>query len=252
MINRLFIRIKFIAITLFVLGLVSAAVGYAMKQSNGGKLKPAKGFTLVTRETATHSRPNPLASSYVIVTRHEKSNGAWKQVRTYHHSDGKPFREDISFGIPGEGVFQVDQARGTLNFISSMGPQEQTSFVPVTDGRDHPNFLKEEVVQGYATYVLRFPDEDGGYVDVYKAPELNNRTIKKVIVSDGGVALAEPVQITVSDPDEKIFEHLPRWHVRFERFEEKIKAIEEGGKPETAKAMRQQMERELEKSPRNK
>ena len=74
MFNRLFIRFKFIAIALFVVGLVSAAVGYAMKQPNGVKLKPAKGFTLVTRETAINSQPGPSAESYVIVTRHEKSN----------------------------------------------------------------------------------------------------------------------------------------------------------------------------------
>ena len=252
MFNRLFIRFKFIAIALFIVGLVSAAVGYAMKQPNGVKLKPAKGFTLVTRETAINSQPGPSAESYVIVTRHEKSNGTWKQVRTFHQSDGKPAREDITFGIPGKGVFQVDQARGTLNFISSMPPKEQTSYFQITDGRDHPNFLKEEVVQGYATYVLRFLDEDGGYVDLYRAPELNNRTIKMVKVSNSGVAVEEPVQIILSDPDEKIFEHLPNWHVRYGRFEEKIKAIEEGGQPETAKAMRQQMERQIDKSPRNK
>ena len=133
-----------------------------------------------------------------------------------------------------------------------MPPKEQTSYVQITDGRDHPNFLKEEVVQGYATYVLRFLDEDGGYVDLYRAPELNNRTIKMVKVSNSGVAVEEPVQIILSDPDEKIFEHLPNWHVRYGRFEEKIKAIEEGGQPETAKAMRQQMERQIDKSPRNK
>lgn len=255
MLNRIVIRIKLIGITLFVVGLVSAAVAYATKQSNGVKLKAAKGFTLVTRETVfptTIREQGPPEMRYTITTRHEKSDGTWKQVRTFYQADGKVVREDLGFGIPGEGVFQVDQYSGTLNFVSAMGPKEETSNVAITDGRDHPNFLREEVVQGFTTYVLRFPDQEGGYVDTYRAPELNNRTIRRITVSDQGVAVQEPTQITLGNPDDNVFERLPKWHVRFERFQEKIKAMEEIGKPETAAGLRKQMERQLEKPGRNK
>jgi len=248
MFNRTLIRIKFIATLLFIVGLVSAAVAYAVNRSNGVKLKPATGFTLVTRETII---PNftgePLELNYRVTTRHEKSDGTWKQVRSYYKSEGKSFREDIAFGIPGEGVFQVDQNRGTLNFVSGMGPKEQTSYVAVTDDHLHPNFLKDDVVLGYATHVLRFPDQDGGYVDLYRAPDLNNRTIRKISVSSKGISVVDAVQITVGNPEDKVFENLPMWHVRYERFQDKVKGMEEIGKPDVAEAMRQELKRQSKK-----
>lgn len=249
------VRIKLLSVVVLIAGMVSAVLAYSLKQSNSVKRKPARGFTLVTKEIATPTsvaESGAVAPGYRLTTRYQKSDGAWKQVRVYYNEDGKPFREDISFGIPGKGVFQVDQNQGTLNFISPMPPKEQTSYVEITDERKHANFLKDDVVHGYAAHVMRFPDQDGGYVDIYRAPELNNLPIKRVTVSDDGYAVDEAVEIKWGDPDDKVFENLPNWFVRYERFEEKIQAMEEMGKPETAKAMRQELARQLAKRAVNK
>jgi hypothetical protein len=247
--NKVSTRINLISTTLLVVGLVSAAVAYSVKQSNSVKRKPAQGYTLVTKETAIPiSGPESgMALGYRITTRYQKSDGAWKRVRVSYSADGKALKADTGFGIPGKGVYQLDPSRATLNFISSMPPKEETSYVPIRNGRGHSNFLKDEVVKGYETYVLRFPDQDGGYTDLYCASALDGRPIRRVTVSSTGVAIEEVVQIILGDPDDKVFENLPKWVVRYERFKERIQAMEDVGKPETASAMRQELERELAK-----
>jgi len=247
--NKVFIRINLISTTLLVVGLVSAAVAYSVKQFNSVKRKPAQGYTLVTKETAI-----PISGSesgrdlgYRITTRYQKSDGSWKRIRVYYSADGKPFKADTGFGIPGKGVYQVDPSRTTLHFMSSLPPKEETSYVVIRNGREHSNFLKYEVVQGYETYVLRFPDQEGGYTDLYCASALDGRPIRRVTVSSTGVAIEEAVQINLGDPDDKIFENLPQWFVSYERFKERIQAMEEVGKSETASAMRGELERQLAK-----
>ncbi len=45
---------------------------------------------------------------YLITARYQKSDGTWKEVRTAYKFSGKVL-ENIQFGIPGQGVFQVDK-----------------------------------------------------------------------------------------------------------------------------------------------
>lgn len=253
--NSFSVRLKLLSVGLLIVGMVSAVLAYSLKQSNNVNRRPARGFTLITKETATPTRApeaGAVASGYRLTTRYQRSDGTWKQARVYYNDEGKAFREDIAFGIPGKGVFQLDQTRGTMNFISSMPPKEETSFIEITDEKKHANFLKDEVVQGFATHVLRFPDQDGGYVEIYRAPELNDLPIKRITVSNDGYSVEEAVEIKLGDPDARVFENLPNWFVRYERFEEKIQAMEDSGMPEAAKAMRQVLERELAKRAVNK
>lgn len=248
--NRFSARIKLASIALLIAGMVSAALAYSLRQANAVKRRPAQGFTLVTKETAILT-PGPelgrVKAGHIITTRYQRSDGTWKRVRTYYDPDGKVFKEDIGFGIPGEGVFQVDQSRATLNFISSMPSEEESSYVPIRNGHDDSNFLRDDVVQGYQTYVLRFPDQEGGYTDLYCAIALDGHPIRKVTVQTNGVAIEEPVQINLGDPDDKVFENFPKWFVRYERFEERIQMMEDMGKPEAASAMRQELKRRLAK-----
>ena len=243
-------RIKFTSSVLLVVGLVSATVGYSLKRSDGVKRKAAIGFTLVTKETSVPfavSQPeSPMELSYAISVRQEKPDGSWKGTRTYYRA-GKAFKEDITFGIPGEGVFQADQASANLQFVSSMQPKEETSTVPVRNYQEDEHFLREDVVQGYRTYVLRFIDQEGGYMDLYRAPDLNDRTIRRVTVSTRGMSVEEPIQITLGTPGDEVFKHLPKWPVRFERYQQKINSLEDSGVPETVEAMRLQLKREIEK-----
>lgn len=51
---------------------------------------------------------------------------------------------------------KVSRTNGELNFLSAMPPKEEASYVVVTDGKDHPNYQKDDVVQGHRTYVLHY------------------------------------------------------------------------------------------------
>lgn len=245
-------RIRVLSIALFVAGVVSAVIAYALPQK-GPKTRPAKGFTLVTKETIKLNDPkaqaNPQQADYVITVRSQKSDGTWKEVRTAYKTDGKVIREHTSFGIPGNGVFK-DSGKGELEFLSAMPGTEITAFVPVVDGHSDPKFVRDEVVQGYKTYVLHYEvDKNGSYEEEYYAPELDNYPSRSVKVAPHGVSTTELVQITLGNPAEDVFTLLPRGTVKYDAFKNKMKALEEDGKHEAADAMRRDLDHRLSKVP---
>jgi hypothetical protein len=245
-------RIRFLSIALFVTGVVSAVIAYALPQK-GPKMRPAKGFTIVTKETIKLHDPkeqaNPRQSDYVIRIRSQKSDGSFKEVRTAYKNDGKVIKEQITFGIPGDGVYQ-DLGKGELEFLSSMPSTEITSLVPIVDGHSDPRFVREEVVQGYNTYVLRYEvDKDGSYEEEYYAPELDNNAIRGVKVAPHGVSTTEMVQLTLGNPADDVFTSVPKKPVKYDAFKNKMKALEEDGKHEAVDAMHRDLERRLSKAP---
>ena len=249
--HKSFTRFRLIAIGIFIIGVVSAGFAYSLHRRNGPKLRQRKGFTLKTRDTnilfipRLHPFPNEIASADTI--RYQRSDGTFKQVRTYYHATGRVVKKEILFGIPGQGVFKIINSQGPLNFLSSMPPKEKTSYVPDSDGHWQPTFLKDDWVQGHQTYVLRFPDQDGGYLDMYCAPELDGYPIREVNVSPGGVSITEVVQITLGDPDDSVFGPLPNFLVDYDFFKQKIAVMEEAGKHETAQALQREMDEQIAK-----
>jgi hypothetical protein len=156
--------------------------------------------------------------------------------------------ETINFGIPGEGAFQVDRVRGELEFLSPMPSKEITSYVPVTDGRNDPKYVRDDVVQGYKAYVLHYKvDKSGSYEDEYYAPELDNYPIRSVKVAPHGVSVTEMLQLTLGDPDEQVFASLPKGLIKYDRFKQKMKALEEEEMHQAAGAMRRDLQHQLSK-----
>lgn len=249
-------KVKLLSVALLVIGIVSVSVAYSFQRSNALKRRHAKGFTIVTKETVTMNDPRmqtePRQADYVITVRYQKSDGTWKEVRTAYKVGDKVLREQISFGIPGRGVFQVDKDQGVLNFLSQMPPKEETSYVPITNGRDNKRYSRDDVVQGYKTYVLHYViGEDGSYEDEHYAPDLDGYAIKSFKFAPYGSSVTEAIQITLGDPDESMFGSLPNWLVDYDRFKNKIQAVEDDGHHETAEAMRRQLEQELAKKIRD-
>jgi hypothetical protein len=245
-------RMRVLSIALFVMGVVSAVIAYALPQK-GPKTRPAKGFTIVTKETIKLNDPkeqaNPQQSDYVITVRSQKSDGTFKEVRTAYKNDGKVIRQQITFGTPGDGVFQ-DTGKGELEFLSAMPSTEITSLVPIVDSHSDPRFVREEVVQGYNCYVLRYEvDKDGSYEEEYYAPELDNYAIRSVKVAPYGVSTTEMVQLTLGNPADDVFTSVPKKPVKYDAFKNKMKALEDDGKQEAADAMRRDLEHRLSKVP---
>lgn len=240
-------RLKLISISILILGLVSAAVAFSVHRRSN-KLRHAKGFTLITRETNmlfVPRQPQALEPTYAETVRYQKSDGSWKAVRTLYDQAGKIVKKDVTSGIPGEGVFRIDEANQSLDFISSMPSKETTSYVRVDDGHSHPNFLRDDLVQGYQTYVVRFPDQEGGYTDAYLAPELDGKPIRKVTVSTVGVFIEDLVQVEAGDPSEDI--SLPTFAVNYDTFRRKIANEQRIGKPDIAESMQRQLSEHIAK-----
>lgn len=248
--HRVFARFRLISISLFVFGLVSVAVAFSINQSSGNKLRHRKGFTLIRRETAQPFNGPPDGARvivYSISTRYQKSDGTWKQIQTYYNSKDQVVKKDIGVGIPGQGVFKADLSNRVLEFLSSMPSVEKSSYVSIYDARSDPHFLKNDSVHGFETYVLHFPEEDGGYIDLYCAPELDNTPIREVSVSPKGIGITEVVDVKFGDPDDRVFNGLPKWLIHYDRFKQKIATMEENGNHLAAEALRKEMEEQIAK-----
>ena len=233
---------------MLVVGIVSAGFAYALHEPKATSLRHRKGFTLKTRETTTWPTDHQPTEAEIVsaeTTRYQRSDGAFKQVRTYFNAKGLIVKKELLFGIPGQGVFAINNPKGPLIFLSSMPPREKTSFVNVTNGHNHQNFTRDDSVQGHPTYVLRFPSEDGGYVEMYCAPELDGQALRTVSVSPGGTSIEEVTQLIEGDHDNRIFGSLPNLPVNYDLFMRKIAISEEAGKHEVAVAMRRELDEQL-------
>ena len=233
-----FNRLRALSIIVFIVGTVTAGLGYSLNwsmQSTSGL-----GFTITSKETFTPSDGGtPLLG--ITKVRYQKSDGTWKEVRTYHNPDGTVKEINTAFAQIGRGVFQVDEKNRTLTFISFKRVKQLDSTT--YDPRKDPRFIREDSVFGYQTQVLRFPEDDGsGYTEIHLAPALQNFPIKQVHVSSKGTAVEEPVKIEVGNPPESVFKSLPDWPVKYDDFKDKIQATEDAGNHEMAEQMRHELQ----------
>ncbi|HKY30312.1 MAG TPA: hypothetical protein VJM12_20440 [Pyrinomonadaceae bacterium] len=248
--HKSFSRFRLISIAIFVAGVVSIGFAYSFRPGQGPAQRQRKGFTLRTKTTTAPTTPRETGpregvSSQTI--KYQKSDGTFKQVTTYYNADGAVVKKQIVLGIPGQGVFGINNPQGPLDFLSAMPPKEKSSYVTVDDGHRQPNFVRDDWVQGYKTYVLRFPDQDGGYLELYCAPEFDGQPIKEVNVSAGSTSITELVQITLGDPDDRAFGRLPKTLISYDLFKQKIAAMEAIGKNDAAKAMQRELDEQIAK-----
>ena len=101
----------------------------------------------------------------------------------------------------------------------------------------------QDSVLGYETIVARQSEEDGAYAEVYRAPALQGMPIKIIFSSGAGTTVIEPTRIALGEPSETAFTAVPDYQVNYVDFENKIQAIEEPGKHETAKQMREELQK---------
>jgi hypothetical protein len=251
--HKSFARFRMISIAIFVIGAVSAGFAYSLHKRNGPQLRQRKGFTLRTKNTSIPiipRQPGPREITHANAIRYQRSDGTFKQVRIYYNANNAVVKKAILFGIPGQGVFSLSNPQGPLQFLSSMRPKEQASYVRDDNGHSQPNFVRDDWVQGHQTYVLRFPEDDGGYFEMYGAPELDGEALRTVSVSPGGVSIEEVVQITLGDPDDRVFGPLPNLLVNYDLFRQKIAIAKEAGNHEVAEGMQRQLDEQIAKQMR--
>ncbi len=230
---------RILAVAVFMAGLVGAGSAYTVKRAQGEH--PAVGFYMASTQVFTPSGGQP--SLHATIERYQKADGSFKSVTTYYKPDGTVTRVDTGFGQVGRGVFQVDEKKQSLNFLSPMRDSAHVRTEAMM--RQDPHVVRDETVAGYKTIVVRLPDSDGsgGYTELYEAPALQGVDIKMVFVSESGVTVIEPTKIVRGEPDAAVFEATPAYPVNYDLFEEKIKSAEEKGNSKAAEEMRRLLQR---------
>jgi hypothetical protein len=239
-------RIRTLSVSLFGLGVMTAAFAFTLNQVRKPKLILA--YTIVSKRIFTPS-DGGAPRHEVTMVRYQKSDGTWKEIITYFNPDGTTYKKTAAFGQPGRGVFQLDEEKKELSFISSM--EKALADLPLFDMRNDPRFVKEASVLGYKTFVLRSIEEDGSgdYTEDYYAPAFHNALLKTISFSGRGTSVLEPVEIKIGEPGEEEFSSLPGWKINYDRYQEKIQVIEDRGKHEMADQMRQELQRRLQQKP---
>jgi hypothetical protein len=229
---------KILAVAVFMAGVVAAGLAYTVKRAQGEH--PSVGFYMASTQVFTPAGGQP--SLHATIERHQKSDGSFKSVTTYYKPDGTVRRVDTGFGQTGRGVFQVDEKKRSLNFISPM--RDSAHVLTEAMMRQDPHVVRDETVSGYKTIVVRLPDSDGsgGYTELYGAPALQGEIIKSVSVSESGVTVIEPTKIVTGEPDAAVFAAVPAYPVNYDQFEEKIKSLEEAGNLKAAEEMRRRLQ----------
>lgn len=231
-------RFRTLSIAVFLLGAVTAGITFLSRVL----ARRSTPYTMTLTRTLTPRDGDPIHAATEV--RYQRSDGSWKQVTVYFDRGGVVQKVDTMLGRVGEGVFQLDNENKALSFISPMEVRAGDTSVP--NLRNDPKFVREDSVRGYKTNVLRFSEESGsGYVEVYYAPALRNFPVKTVTSSDGGTSVIEMTQIELGSPSESEFNELPAWPVNYDRYEQKIKAIDDTGQHEAADQMRQEMQKRL-------
>jgi hypothetical protein len=223
---------------MFVLGMASVTWAYFVSQPVAQKA--ATGFTLTSKMSFTPSGSNASQITGSRV-RYQKSDGSFKQITTYLKPDGALAKTVTLLGMLGRGVFEFTEGANSTEFLSPMRLEMPLKSEAEIRETHHHNKLRDEVVQGYKTLVVRLAGETpNSFTELYHAFALQDFPIKTVSVTDAGVLTIEPTKIEFGEPSDNdlAFPNLP---VSYERFEQKIQALEESGRHDTAETMRRQL-----------
>ncbi len=206
---------KTLLMVVFILGLLTVGLAYTIRYAR----KPSAPVGFKMTSTQTYTPTGGKARVTATVERFQKADGTFKSVYTYYNPDGSVQRTNSSFGQAGRGVFRVDEKSKTSTFLSPMPAKKPIFTEDIL--RSDPNFVREEIVLGYKTFVSRLPDDDSSdYTELYRAIDFQGLAIKMVDVSSGGTNVLEPTKIEIGEPDAKIFE-APDYPINYEEYKQK-------------------------------
>lgn len=160
-------------------------------------------YTMTSTATYVPSAGPPRL--YATYVRHQRRDGLFKLISTYHQEDGSADRAVTTFGADGLGVFALDEGRGRLVFRGPL-PEAPTGDVAGALRAD-PHYNREETVSGVNTIVLREEDEkSGGFRETFRAPALGGLVVRRVRESEGAREVFETTSIEAGDPDPAQFD----------------------------------------------
>jgi hypothetical protein len=196
--------------------------------------------------TATYAPFDGPPRLYATYVRHQRRDGLFKLVSTYHQEDGSADRTVTTYGSDGLGVFALDEGRGRLVFRGPL-PAALTGDVAGALRAD-PHYNREESVAGVGAVVLREEDkEGGGFMETFRAPALGGLVIKSVRESEGVREVFETTSIEAGDPDQELFDEW-RHAADYDDYARKVERERERGRSHEA----ERLARGLEKAKRRK
>jgi hypothetical protein len=183
-------------LTLTVLGLVLVAAGVFARTTlrTPAKFRP---YTIVWRVTDYDAKGN--ATFRYTETRYADSKGRWHNVKAFAEGG-----REVSFREPGQGLFIEDEK---VNHYVSDAPLEPQSTT-LEEWRKSPQFVREDNIAGLPVAVTRVSNRPGDPVlELYHAPDLNNDIVKMVATEPTSIRVAEPISLSLSEPDPSVFRH---------------------------------------------
>jgi len=232
---------KFIAVGLFLLGTVSLVVGYSFNYLNIQASNLSSGFKVTYHQTGENSDSSGRLLQ-AIIERQQQSNGEWKETVLWFDLDGKTVvKKTEKYAINGRGLYKVDEQNKRLVFL---GLRPEVPVVPAPeDLRKNPDFVREDSILGYQTFVSRQAFDESNFTEVYAAPSLQGVPLKIIIGSGESKTIIEAVKV---EPEDKIIStsmETPNYPISYESFEKGIKSMERGGNVQEAEQMRQELNR---------
>lgn len=213
--NNLAKAARLVPVAVFLLGAITAGVGYAVKQTRTQLLgtQPRTGFKVTYNQTYT-SADGREHEHAAVIERYEKADGSWKQVTTWLNPDGTVRSVSKVYGLNGRGVFRVNEKTKQLIFIGDR-PAQMPDFSEAATRRD-PTFIGDASMLGYKTLVLRTPFDGGsGYAEHHVAPALQGVYLKTVF-NEGEINAIEAMKIEVGEPPANEFTDMPDYPVSYE------------------------------------
>lgn len=180
-----------------------------------------------------------------------RATGEWKDT-AYSVGSGNV---RTLVGTP-EAQYEVGPA--SVEFLQSTGPMQELqaldeSFRSADYHRSHPEFVREEYVAGFKTYVHRAVsgDDPESWVESYYAPEFGLTSLKAVRhFSQSEVSVTEAISVQFRDVAEDEVA-LPRLPVKFDKAEQLQRDAEASGDVEWANEQSKQIKNAKQKQSAN-
>jgi hypothetical protein len=213
------------SLMLFLAGLLVFVISGSTQQQQS-----LSAFTLRSRETFIPADGGP-ARHIADIEQFTKSNAATVVRTTHYGRNGEVKGTSLDVGLPGFGTFRIDPNKPERVFISAFA--ERRSVPTIEALKTNAEFVREENVLGYRAAVMRTPGSTPArYVEQYIAPELQGYVIKRLIATEEGTTIKEPVDVQPGEPPDAPFASLPKYRVSFAEFDSKVTDMESRtGKP---------------------
>lgn len=228
----------------------------AVATSTSTSEETIRAYTITSTQTFT-PRGDESSVEKATIIKYQRADGSYASVTT--RLDAKDTGEGsaqesandpvIRLGVPGQGVFVVDDKGKRLQLVSPLVDEKIEDVEKLL--RNDPNFMKEDMVLGYRTLVLRQPNNSSvKYTEWHYAPQLRGAILKTVVVTPVGMQTTEATEIKTGEPDPASFGVLLTHTVDSTHYEKQIAVLEAKSDDDIARGMREDIRQAKDPKPK--